>query len=293
MGELISLGTALCWTLTVVGFESAGKRVGSLSVNIIRLVIGFMLLSITLFIIDGTFLPINIMNQDILWLSISGFIGLLIGDLFLFQAFVDVGGRISLLIYSSTPIISAVLGWFVFGEILVFQDILGMVITLSAISFVILLRQSNKQEQHKHITRGILFAFLGAIAQAIGLVFSKLGLADNYSAFAATQVRIIPAIFGFLLFITLKRGWKDVGSALKNKTAMMYIGLGSIFGPFLGVSSSLLALRYTSLGISTTIAQLNVILIIPFSVWLFKEKVNVSEMIAAVVALVGVALLFT
>ena len=41
-GELISLGTAFCWTFTVVGFESAGKRVGSLPVNIIRLAFGFI-----------------------------------------------------------------------------------------------------------------------------------------------------------------------------------------------------------------------------------------------------------
>lgn len=291
LGELISLGTAICWTLTVVGFEYAGKRVGSLSVNIIRLLFGFILLSITLMFMTGSFLPIEISNEAIFWLSLSGLVGLVIGDLFLFQAFVDLGGRISLLIYSSTPVISAILGFAFFGEILEMKEIIGIIITLSAISFVILLRKSNKEEFHPHIKRGIIFAFLGALTQAIGLALSKEGLGD-LNAFAATQVRVIPAIIGFLIYITIIRKWKDVGKAFKDVKALGFIGLGSIFGPFLGVSSSLLALRYTSLGVSTTIAQLNVILIIPFSVLLFKEKVNYKEIIAAVIALAGVSLLF-
>lgn len=290
-GELISLGTALCWTLTVVGFEYAGKRVGSLSVNIIRLLFGFILISLTLTAMTGSFLPVDITKEAILWLSLSGFIGLVIGDLFLFQAFVDLGGRISLLIYSSTPVISAVLGLIFFGELLNAKEIIGIVITLSAISFVILLRQNNKEEFHPHIKRGIIFAFLGALTQAIGLALSKEGFGD-LNPFAATQVRVITAIVGFVIYITIIRKWGDVKKAFGDVKALKFIGLGSIFGPFLGVTSSILALRYTSLGVSTTIAQLNVILIIPFSVVLFKEKVNFKEILAAVIALVGVSLLF-
>ena len=290
-GELISLGTALCWTLTVVGFEYAGKRVGSLSVNIIRLFFGLILLSITLAVMTGSFLPIGFTNDAIFWLSLSGLVGLVIGDLFLFQAFVDVGGRISLLIYSSVPVMTALLGLSIFGESLTSLQIIGMVVTLSAISFVILLRQNNGEVQHPHVKRGIIFAFLGAVSQAVGLVLSKQGLGD-YDAFAATQIRVITALFGFIIYISFRKQWGNVFKSLKDTTALKFIGLGSIFGPFLGVSSSLLALQYTTLGVSTTIAQLNVILIIPFSVILFKEKVNYKEIIAAVVALAGVTLLF-
>ena len=291
MGELISLGTAFCWTFTVVAFEYAGKRVGSLSVNIIRLIFGLVLLWLALFAFTGSFIPLEITSEAVIWLALSGFVGLVIGDLFLFQAFVDVGGRISLLIYCSAPVFSAILGFFIFGEVLSLIEILGITITLSAISFVILLRQNNKEEFHPHIKRGIVFAFVGAIAQAVGLALSKQGLGVLHP-FAATQLRVIPAIFGFVLFITITKKWKDVKKAFNDTTALIYIGFGSFFGPFLGVTSSLWALRYTTLGISTTIAQLNVILIIPFSVLLFKEEVHYKEITAAIVALLGVTLLF-
>jgi ABC-type Mn2+/Zn2+ transport system ATPase subunit len=168
LGELISLGTAFFWTFTAIGFENAGRRVGSLPVNIIRLVIGMVLLTLTIFIMTGSFIPIGVGAYSWNMLLISGVIGLVIGDLFLFQAFVDIGGRISLLIYCSVPIMTAILGYFIFDEIFDFLTILGMVITLSAISVVVLSKRSEKKTFEPHVIKGITFAFIGAVAQSFG-----------------------------------------------------------------------------------------------------------------------------
>lgn len=292
IGELISLGTAIFWTITVIGFESAGKRVGSLSVNIIRLMIGMVLLSLTVLILTGSFIPLDASQYAWNMLLISGLIGLVIGDLFLFQAFVDLGGRLSLLILCSVPIMTSVLGYYIFDEVFDPLTIIGIVLTLSSIIVVILMKRRVTKKFEPHILKGIIFASIGAIAQSLGLVFSKLGMGDTLGAFEATQIRVISALIGFAIYITLIKGWKKVGHAFKDKISMKYIVLGSVFGPFLGVSSSLLAMQYTSIGVSTTIAQLNVILIIPFSIILFKEKVSRIEIIASVFAFIGVALLF-
>jgi len=291
IGEIISIGTALCWTITVISFEYAGKRVGSLPVNIIRLVFGFIFLGFTLLVTSGSFIPLGIPFDSWTLLMISGFIGLVIGDLFLFQAFVDVGGRISLLIMSTVPVLSAILGLLFFDEVLTVMQLLGMTVTLGAIVLFILLKRSEDSEDHANVKRGILFAFIGAIAQAVGLIFSKMGMGDH-SAFGATQIRLIAAMLGFTIFIFYKKDWGNVKLAFNNKKAIMFIIFGSLFGPFLGVSSSLYAMQYTEIGIATTIAQLNVIMIIPFSIFLFKEKVRFREIVISFVAFIGVALLF-
>jgi len=290
IGELISLGTALCWTITVISFEYAGKKVGSLSVNFIRLILGFILLAITVFFFTGNFIPLDADSHTWIWLLSSGLIGLVIGDLFLFQAFVDVGGRISLLIMSAVPVMSAILGLLFLNEVLSATELIGMIITITAIIIVVLSRKKKGEKYHPHIIRGIFFAAIGAIAQAVGLIFSKIGMGD-YNAFAATQIRVIAAIFGFIIILSLNHKWGNVKRALPNKRAMWFIALGSFFGPFLGVSSSLLAMQYTSVGVATTISQTNVILIIPFSIILFKEKVNIIEIIGSLIAFVGVAIL--
>jgi drug/metabolite transporter (DMT)-like permease len=68
--------------------------------------------------------------------------------------------------------------------------------------------------------------------------------------------------------------------------------LGSFFGPFLGVSFSLLAIRYTETGIAATIMAIVPILIIPPVVILYKEKVKPLEILGSVISITGVALLF-
>lgn len=290
LGELISLGTALCWTVTVVSFEYAGKRVGSLPVNIIRLLFAFVFLGITLLFMDGSIIPQNVSDQSVTLLMVSGFIGLVIGDLFLFQAFVDVGGRISLLIMSSVPPLSAILGYIIFGEIIQGLDMIGMCLTIGAIIFVIISKQEQADSTHPHLVRGIIFAFVGALSQSIGVIISKQGIGELH-AFEATQIRIIAAIIGFTVFIFIRKEWGNVGLAFTKKDALLFIILGSIFGPFLGVTSSLWALEYTSIGIASTISQLNIIMIMPFSILFFKERISIKELLGSIVAIIGVILI--
>ncbi len=290
-GELIALAVALCWTFTVLSFEYAGKRVGSLSVNYIRLVIGFILLSIFTFILRGIIFPFDASLHAWTWLGISGLIGLCIGDLFLFQSFVDVGGRISMLIMTLSPPLSALLSYLILGEVLGTLDLIGMTITISAVMFVITMKRNQTEIQNPHMVRGTIFAFVGALGQALGLILSKKGMGD-YNAFAATQIRLIAALIGFTILYLIRKEFKNVKLAFKDIKAIKIITVGSFFGPFLGVALSLLAMRYTEVGVTATIQQINVVLIIPFTVILFKDKVNIYEVIGSVIAFIGVSLMF-
>lgn len=291
-GEAAALITAICWTITAVAFEAAGKRIGSLSVNFIRLIIAFFLIGIYSLITRGMFLPLDASGKSWFWLFISGLIGFIIGDLFLFQAYVEIGSRISLLIMASSPPITALAGFIIMGEKLTWLHLLGMFITVAGIALVILVKnEDDKKITFSHSIKGIIFAFIGSLGQAFGLIFSKIGM-GNYNPFAATQIRIIAAIIGFAVVITIKRHWKVLYSSLKDLKAIKYTSIGAFFGPFIGVSFSLLAVQYTSTGIVSTITSISPILIIPISIVWFKEKVTKKEVIGAVLSIIGVVLLF-
>ena len=77
------------------------------------------------------------------WMALSGFVGFVIGDLFLFQAFVVIGARISMLIMALTPPITAFVSWMMLGEVLSPMNWVGMVISLAGISIVILKREKR------------------------------------------------------------------------------------------------------------------------------------------------------
>ncbi|MBN2029298.1 DMT family transporter [bacterium] len=292
IGEFAALTTAICWTFGALAFEVASKRAGSLAVNWLRLVIGLIFLSLFCWIYRGSFLPVDANSNTWFWLSLSGIIGFTVGDLLLFEAFVVVGARISMLIMSTVPPITALIGWIALGETLSFCSLTGMTLTVGGIVLVVLQRHTQQNQfRHSIPVWGVFLASGGALGQAIGLVLSKHGMGD-YDAFASTQIRIIAGIIGIsLLFFMIKR-WHRVGQVIRNREALLPTSLGAFLGPFLGVSFSLLAVQHTATGIASTIMALVPILIIPPAVIFLKEKVNLQEIIGAVISVLGVSLLF-
>jgi len=292
LGELAALGTAVCWTVTSLSFESAGKKVGSLSVNFIRLIIGLVFLCFTTLLIRGYFLPLDASPHAWIWLSISGLVGFAIGDLLLFEAFVIVGARISMLIMSLVPPITALIGFIFLHEKMTAIELLGMFLTIGGVALVILERApGQKKINFSHPISGLLCGFGGALGQAVGLILSKYGM-GSYNAFAATQIRVIAGIIGFVIIFAFLKKWRNINTAIRNPRAMVGISLGSFFGPFLGVGLSLVAIQYTKTGIASTIMAIVPLMIIPPAVFIFHEKVTLKEVVGAIIAVVGVTIFF-
>jgi len=308
-GALAALGTAFAWTLTAVAFEYAGKRIGALVLNLLRLVVGCVFLGIYGLIVRGSFAPFDASPSAWLWLGASGLVGFVLGDLCLFQAFIDIGSRLSMLVYATAPVFTALLGFAAFGERLSLLGIGGMVLTLAGIAFVVLSKhpapevrrsaphsvQSNGTVRPPHRTRGIVLALVATLGQAGGLVLGKLGAGTGLAAmnpFAGTQVRVIAGILGFALVVTATGKWKGVGNGLRDGKALASLTAGAFFGPFLGVSLSLLAVQSGNTGVASAIMSIVPILIIAPSAIVFKERVALREIVGAVVTVAGVFALF-
>jgi drug/metabolite transporter (DMT)-like permease len=292
IGELAAVATALLWTITALAFERASLRVGSLAVNTIKVFIGFVFLSVFTYFYRNSFFPYDASFYSWFWLILSGFVGFVFGDLFLFESFTIIGSRFAMLIMTMVPPITAFSGWIILGEKLTSMNFVGMFLTIGGISLAIFSRNNaNGKLSLKFSVKGILFAFGGALGQALGLVLSKFGMA-SYDPFAATQIRLIAGMFGFTALVTILGQWGSVIKAFSNRQGMAAISLGSFFGPFLGVSFSLLAIQHAKTGIASTIMAIVPILIIPPAVFLYKEKVTLFEILGAIVSICGVALFF-
>lgn len=292
LGEFAALLTAFFWTVTSLSFEAASHKIGSVAVNILRLVIGFAFLSVFNLIHRGLILPIDAGYDNWIWLSLSGLVGFVFGDLFLFKSYTIIGSRFSMLIMTLVPPITAFFSFVILGERLTFFHYLGMTLTFSGIAMAIFSRSGKGEKLSlKLAPKGILYALGGAVGQALGLVLSKFGLKD-YDPFAATQIRIIAGIMGYTILVTILLRWGYVFNAVRNKEGMLLTSLGAFFGPFLGVSFSLIAVKYTEAGIASTIMALVPVFIILPAVVMFKQKVTLTEMLGAFVSVAGVALFF-
>jgi drug/metabolite transporter (DMT)-like permease len=292
VGEFAALLTALFWTVTALAFENATTKVGTYAVNIIRLLIGFVFLVVLAWFNRGILFPIDATWQTWFWLFVSGIVGLVIGDLFLFASYPIISSRIAMLIMTLAPPIAALMSWFILGEKMGIKAIFGMLLVIVGISLTIWSRKnSDKKMKLNYSLRGLVYAFIGTLGQASGLVLSKLGM-GKYNAFASTQIRLIAGIIGFTVLISILKKWKNVGNAFKNRQAMKSITIGSFFGPFLGISFSLIAIQNTSTGIASTLMAIVPILLIPPAIFIFKQKVSPKEIIGAFISVCGVALFF-
>jgi len=293
IGEIAALTTSVAWSFTSIFFTIAGKEVGSLVVNRTRLLFASIFLLIAHFILYGNFLPIHAELYRWEWLALSGFIGLVFGDGLLFQAFVLIGARLSMLLMSLVPIISTILAWLFLNEILSLFEIIAIILTVGGIVWVILDRNNrHNRSDSKNYFWGIIFAFGGALGQAFALVTAKKGLGGNFPALSANLIRVITAMVIFWIITIIQGRAISNFRFWRNSRARWSIIGGSIFGPFLGIWLSMIAIKYAQIGIASTLMALPPIFLLPLTHWIFKEHHSWRTIIGTVLAVAGVAIIF-
>lgn len=291
LGELSALLTAALWSSTSIIFTAATRRVGSMQVNITRLILAMMFLFISILVIE---LPIQLSWNQILYLAISGFIGLVFGDSFLFRAFREIGARISMLIMSLAPPISALLAYIFLKESLPIWGIAGIIITIGGIAVVVLQRNDLSTSKYSITSIGILFAFCGAIGQGVGLIFAKMAFNESaIHGLIASFIRITVAVI-FLLPITIAtRHYKNPFKVFsQDKKALLFTTIGALLGPYLGITFSLIAVANTKVGIAATIMATPPIIMLPMVRIIYKEKLTWKSIVGAIIAVAGVGILF-
>lgn len=291
LGEFAALITSFLWSGTSFAFTSASRRIGGFQLNINRLLLATVFLFLTIIIFN---FPINLSQTQIFNLIISGIIGLVLGDTFLFKAFQNIGARLGMLIMSSSPVISAILAFIFLNEQLSILGIIGMVVTLGGIALVILERSKSSDKKSSVNSMGILFGFLGALGQAGGLIFAKFAFQEGeINGFVATFTRISSsAVLILLLGIITKRYHNPIKTYSTDRKALTSTLVGTILGPFLGITFSLIAIANTKVGIAATLMSLMPIIMLPIVRYYYKEKLSWCAITGAVVAVTGVALIF-
>ena len=295
LGEIAALITSLCFSITSTFFTLAGQKVGSVIVNRTRLGIAVIFIICAHFLLRVP-LPYKIETESFFWLGLSGIIGLVLGDASLFQAFILIGPRISMLLMGLAPVLAAILAWIFLGEQLSELQILGIGLTLGGVLWVIIEHNrkinSNGIEKKNYLP-GILFGFGGAAGQALGMITAKKGLGGDFPALSGTLIRMVTAaivLWSFTIFRGQAR--KTVELLNSNRQSLGYITAGSFTGPFLGVTFSLIAIQNTSIGVASTLMALTPIFLIPISHSIFNERFGWGAIAGTLVAVAGVGMLF-
>ncbi|HEY6192731.1 MAG TPA: DMT family transporter [Bacteroidota bacterium] len=293
LGEISALLTACLWSGSSLSFAAATKRVGSVKVNITRLLLAALAL-LAIVLIAGLAAPLS--NNQLAYLAVSGVIGFAIGDTFLFMAFQRLGARISMLVMSLAPAVAAILAFLMLGEGVSTVGAIGITLTMVGICIVILERSELDGEAPRfHFTSaGIALALVAAAGQGSGLVFAKMAFREGHvNGVLATLVRVLASLV-ILLPVTLIAGkYKaPVETFRRDSKAFVLTAAGALFGPVFGVICSLVAIQYTTVGIAATLMATTPILMLPLVRMVHKEHLGWRAFTGSFVAVAGVAVLF-
>ena len=291
LGEFSALLTAVLWSFTSIAFSHAAGKIGSIQLNMNRLLLASLFLLLTIIVFNISY---HLSSNQVINLSISGIIGLVIGDSFLFKAYRQIGARLSILLMSFAPGLSAIMGYFLLSERISFLGVIGMIVTVMGIIIVVSERNNSPEAKYKMTAVGFFNGFMGAAGQAGGLIFAKLAFDQgDINGFVATFIRILSSIIIFLPALLIFRKYKNPIKIYKNNSkALISTFGGTIFGPYLGITFSMIAVANTNVGVAATLMSTMPVIMLPLVKYIYKDKLSWRAIIGAFVTIAGVALLF-
>ena len=310
IGETIALLVSVVWTICALFTEGAVRRMGTMPFNVVRMTFTAILLSLAMWLIVGSPLPVGTNAETWLWLGLSGLVGFVAGDICLFNCYLAIGSRFGQLLMTVAPVAAAFSGWVLLSETMSWTAVLGMVIVTVGIGMSVLNRGGG-EGWHRYALklplRGVLYGLGGGVGQGLGLVLSKMGMeaykdnlcevvandaALNFLPFTATFIRAVAGMGGYAVVITVLHQWNKVPRGLCDRQGMSFAAGAVITGPVIGVSLSLMATLYTSTGVAQTLMSLSPVFIL-LPAWLWQhQRVTRWEVAGAVIAVAGAALFF-
>ncbi len=297
IGELAGLTTSICWSFTSIFFTLSGRQVGSAVVNRTRLVLAFIMVSSLHLITQGELLPLHADPERWGWMAASGVIGFVIGDACLFQAFVMIGPRLSMLLMALNPVMGAVLAWALLSETLAAGEMVGIALAIAGVAWVVTDRRNGRDglpdASLRYYVIGVLFGLGGALGQASGLIASKKGLEGDFSALSGNLMRLTVATLVIWALAAANGQMRPTAHKLReHPRAIRFILGGAVAGPFLGVWLSLIAVQNAPVGVASTLMSLTPVFLLPLGWLFFKERITRRAVVGTALAVAGTAILF-
>jgi drug/metabolite transporter (DMT)-like permease len=282
-----ALFSAFLWTLSAIIFKKLGKKVLPVAMNLGKGVVASILLGILILFTDRQ--PVS--NHSVIFLGLSGILGITFGDTFYFESLVRLGPRLSLIVTILIPVVTVILAATILRESLLPAGWAGIFFTLLGV-LLVLLEKEPAGVLPKDFKPGIMYGVLSVLCCASAIIFSKTAL-DSVSVLRATFIRQVAGVIG-LIFLGLGnfkvRLW--LKPVFNDPVLLKRLVYASFIGTFLGTLFSILALKYTFAAIATTLNSTSPLFILLLAFFVLKEKISLRAVIGSFIAVAGVGLIF-
>lgn len=300
-----ALLTALFFGITPVCANRAIKLVGFVRANVLRLSIALVAMGAWAFTFGKGW------SGQSLMFATAGAIGFGIGGMLLLMALPRLGAPLTSLVEESAAApVAAIVAWLWYSDKLTTTQIAFCSVILLGV-FVGLLPYVRGTAV-KGAALGIALALGAAVAQGTSFAMTRRGLLLMKQAH--TPPDIITVAFqrlagGFLVAIAVfliarwiwRRRWGFAGADGKTRAILSsegsttsrplyWAGLNALFGPILGVTSTVWAQQSLNAGVVQSIAAMAPLISVPFAFWLEGHRPPRLYYVGAIIAISGLVL---
>lgn len=285
MGVFAALGTALCWAIAARLFRGTGNAFSPLTMNFWKGLISIGILAVVLVFVQ----PVSLSTSTIVWLLISGFIGIGIGDTCFFKALQSIGDSQAVLVAETlAPLFTALFAMAFIGEWITWQQWVGVAVVLLSVDMVIKARK--RSTTHVFATSGYLYGVAAALCQAIGAVVSRDILSTgDIDAASAAFLRLVGGMVFVVPFIaiTKTRYMPVIENGTRVWPAFM---MATLLGTTAAIYLQMFAFAYAKAAVVQTLIATSALMSLGVA-WVLGEKATKATFMWSAVALVGVAIL--
>lgn len=285
MGVFAALGTALCWAIAARLFSGIGNAFSPLTMNFWKGLISIALLSVVLIAVQ----PALFSTNAVIWLLVSGFIGIGIGDTCFFKALQSIGDSQAVLVAETlAPLFTALFAMAFIGEWITWQQWIGVAVVLFSVDMVIKARK--RSATHVFATSGYLYGVGAALCQAVGAVVSRdiLGSGDVDAASAAF-LRLVGGMVFVVPFIAVtKTRWLPV--ITEGKRVWPAFVVATLLGTTAAIYLQMFAFAYAKAAVVQTLIATSALMSLGVA-FVLGEKATKATLLWSVIALVGVGIL--
>lgn len=293
IGEITAFSTAVSWGVSNQIQSAMARRIGADSVTLLRLPYQFAFLAAMCLLLGAdTALP----PRSFALLLLSGFAGITLCDFMLYRAIYILGPTMSVLLQSLSAGFAALFGWVFLGEVLPFQALAGIIVTLLGVGWVVTERSGStllpgmELACGKTLTKGICLGLGTAIVLAASFTLLKMALQTGVDPLWGTFVRMVCGAVALWVF-GLFRGWAGAAvRSVRERPRILLLLLVSCSCGAGGMWLSSLSMKYAPVGVAATLIGLQPIMVtIIGAVW-YRRMPSWRIMLGSCIAFGGTAL---
>ncbi len=236
-------------------------------------------------------------SADLAVIVLSGFVGIAIGDSFLFSAMQRLGPRRTQILYACNAPISVILGIAVLGESLSLKGVLGVVMVFAGVVAAIRWGRPKVSQAKIHrweVTEGKLLIGVGlglaaALGQSLGAIIIKPVLDEGANPLLVSTLRIGVSALFLTAIVYIRNIEPPQTITIKQRFLSTFNGVLAI-----GVGMSLLLYAFSigDIGVASILSSTQAVMMLPV-IWLkTRQRPALGAWIGAVLVVSGVGFMF-